>query len=85
MTAHVVQVVAAGEKQRIDSGDLEYSSALAGRLQTLSGRVAEAEVLFDRNVEAAIAEYAGSIGASLIVTSTHGRSGTSRLVLGSTA
>ena len=85
VTAHVVQVVAAGEKPRIDSGDPEYSSALAGRLQTLSGRVAEAEVLFGRDVEAAIAEYAGSIGASLIVTSTHGRSGTSRLVLGSTA
>jgi len=85
VTARVVQVIPPGDEQSTDGDELAYAASLAERFSTLSGRSAQAEVLFDRDVETAVAEYAGSVGASLIVTSTHGRSGTSRFVLGSTA
>ena len=63
----------------------EYVSSLAARFRTLSGRSAEVKVLVGRDVEAAVAESARAVGASLIVTSTRGRSGPARFVLGSTA
>lgn len=85
VTARVVRVVAPSDDQAADGDELAYASSVAGRFSTLAGRSAAAEVLFGRNVEATVAEYAATVGASLIVTSTHGRSGTSRFVLGSTA
>ena len=85
VTARVVQVVPKRNERSTDGDELAYVTSLAGRFSTLAGRSAEAELLFGRDIEAAVAEYAASIGASLIVTSTHGRSGTSRFVLGSTA
>ena len=83
VTARVVQVVQPGPQAR--SEDEAYAESLAGLLATLSGRSAESQVLYDRDIEGAIAGYAASIGASLIVTSTHGRAGTSRFILGSSA
>lgn len=83
--AHVVQVVTDGGTQTDDDGVPAYLASLAGRFSTLSGRSAESTVLTGRDIDATVAEYARSIGASMIVTSTHGRSGTSRFVLGSTA
>ncbi len=85
VSARVVQVVRPGDEQASSDDESAYLSTLAGRFTTLSGRSAEAELLSDPDVESAVAEFAASIGASLIVTSTHGRSGTSRFVLGSIA
>ena len=85
VTARVVQVIPRRNERSSDGDELAYATSLAGRFSTLAGRSAEAEILIGRDIEAVVAEYAGSIGASLIVTSTHGRSGTSRFVLGSTA
>lgn len=83
--AHVVQVVTDGVTQTGDDDVPASLASLAGRFSTLSGRPAEPTVLNGRDIEATVAEYARSIGASMLVTSTHGRAGTSRLVLGSTA
>lgn len=83
VTARVVQVVQPGTEPTSEAD--AYTASLASLLTTLSGRSAESEVLRDRDIEGAVAAVAASIGASLIVTSTHGRAGTSRFILGSSA
>lgn len=85
VTAHVVQVVPKGVEKTDRGGVAEYLVSIAQRFSTLSGRSAEANVLHGRDIEVAVAEHASSVGASMIVVSTHGRSGTQRFVLGSTS
>lgn len=85
VAAQVVQVVPPRDERSDDGGELAYVASLAGRFSTLSGRSAEPFVLYDRDIEGAVAAHAASVGASMIVTSTSGRSGASRFVLGSTA
>jgi nucleotide-binding universal stress UspA family protein len=84
-TARVVHVLPPGDERSTDADELAYVSALAGRFSTLSGWSAEPNVLYGRDTEGVVADHAASIGASMIVTSTRGRSRTSRFVLGSTA
>lgn len=83
--ARMVNVVQPGKKPTVDEGKEPYPASLAHLFTTLAGRPADAQVLEERDVESAVADHAASIGASLIVTSTHGHAGTSRFVLGSTA
>jgi nucleotide-binding universal stress UspA family protein len=51
----------------------------------MTGRPVEFETLHSRHPANAIAEFAESINASLIVASTHGRTGLARLAHGSVA
>ena len=61
----------------------KYLNEIAGRLRG-GGRNVESKVLVGRAAEA-LAEFASQEGADLIVVATHGRSGVSRWVWGSTA
>lgn len=83
----VVSVLAANAAQSrgADVSESMYVKRQAERLQDRLGRVAEYEVLHGGSPAEAIAAYADSIGAGLIVMCTHGRSGLRRLVMGSVA
>lgn len=67
--------------------DLEQSSVMhrARELSRSTGRPVEYEVLHAGDPAWAIVDFADSVDASLIVMSTHGRSGVRRLALGSVA
>ncbi len=81
----IIQVV---EPDALISGDVDpsaYTARLARRLATESGHPVQFEVLHGHDVHDKIADFADSLHASLIVASTHGRSGTARIVTGSTA
>lgn len=60
-----------------------YTSRLAHDLQMLSGHPVQFDELHGTHAGATVAEYASSRNASLIVASSHGRSGWSRLTMGS--
>jgi nucleotide-binding universal stress UspA family protein len=67
-------------------GDLAgavYLSRLAAELREASDHRIEFDELHDSNPTGAICDYAARHEASLIVTSSHGRSGLSRLAMGS--
>ncbi len=66
-----------------DLGDAVYLSRLAAELREASGHPVEFDELHDGNPTDAVCEYARRHGASLIVASSHGRSGLSRLAMGS--
>ncbi len=68
-----------------DVAESVYISRVAHQLTSMSGRPVQAEVLHGRHPVEVVTKYAKSIGASLIVAGTHGRTGASRLTLGSTA
>lgn len=61
-----------------------YPARLAKKLAASSGHPVEFEELHHRHPERAVPEYASRHGASMIVASSHGRSGLSRLAMGST-
>lgn len=84
-SAHVVNVVQPGKQSAVSEADVPYPASVADLFTTLAGWPAQAHVIEERDVESAVTGHASSIGASLIVTSTHGRAGTPRFVLGSTA
>ena len=63
--------------------DVNEPHHLAQRIAALTGHEAEFEVLHGRHSGAAVAEFARSIGARMIVCSSHGRTGWDRLALGS--
>ena len=64
--------------------ELDYLASTARRFVTDS-RVPTATQLLDGAIGPAIKEYVQRIGATLVVISTHGRTGLSRMWLGSTA
>ena len=63
--------------------DGNYPRAIARRVTELAGREADFDALYERHAGPAVAAFAASVGAGLIVCSTHGRTGWGRLALGS--
>ena len=68
-----------------DVSESAYPARLARKLSNESGHVVHFEMLHGKHVHDEVADFANSMNASLIVASTHGRTGMSRLVIGSTA
>ncbi len=81
----IVEVVQPDVADGSEADRARYPQLLAQRLTALSGHTVEHEVLLDRNPDSAIAAFAEELNASLIVSSTHGRTGMPRFVAGSTA
>lgn len=81
----IVAVTEPDAEVRPDVQESAYPARLARRLSEQSGHSAQFEVLHGSHVHEEIATFASSIGAALIVTCTHGRTGMSRFVIGSTA
>jgi nucleotide-binding universal stress UspA family protein len=65
--------------------DSTYPAGVARRLARQSHHPVDFEVLHDEHPGRAIGRFAGDIGASLIVASTHGRAGLARFAIGSRA
>jgi nucleotide-binding universal stress UspA family protein len=63
--------------------DTAYTSRLASDLRMLSGHQVQFDELHDSHPVAAVVDFATRLSASLIVASSHGRSGWSRLTMGS--
>lgn len=80
----VVTVNEAGETVTGDASESSYPSRLAHTLSDQTGREVEFEVL-NGKPERAICDFAASLPASLIIASTHGRTGFSRIAAGSVA
>lgn len=68
-----------------DLNESAYPARLARKLSQESGHAVQFDVLHGRHVHDEVASYAETLGASVIVASTHGRTGMSRFVIGSTA
>jgi nucleotide-binding universal stress UspA family protein len=68
-----------------DTFATSYAARAARRLRAMTGRPAEFELLHDRDAAQAVADFAASIDAELIVAGTHGRAGLGRLAHGSVA
>lgn len=66
-----------------DTFETAYPARLAKELSSLSGHAVEFDELHGKHPAIAVAEYATRHDASLIVASSHGRTGVSRLALGS--
>jgi nucleotide-binding universal stress UspA family protein len=79
----VVEVLDPDQVRAHDTTESSYASRLARDIGRLSHHDAQFEVLHSKHPGKAIADFAESIGASLIVASTHGRTGLARLTLGS--
>jgi len=73
----------AEEQQRVKRELEKYLQAVAKRLEPVAASV-QTSVRFGRPADEILA-FAGDVGADLIATSTHGRSGISRWVFGSVA
>ena len=81
----VVEVHDPAQVQVPDTTESSYAARLARDISRRSHHDAQYEVLHSNHPGKAIADFAESIGASLIVASTHGRTGLARLTLGSVA
>lgn len=84
----LVQVLDPASVQHLkegDSGDWVYLRALSDRLQNEKGIAASWDVLHGTHPGHEITAYADAEPGSLIVLSTHGRSGLTRLAMGSVA
>jgi nucleotide-binding universal stress UspA family protein len=68
-----------------DVSESAYPARLARKLSNDSGHVVHFEMLHGKHVHDEVVSFADNLKASLIVASTHGRTGMSRLVIGSTA
>lgn len=68
-----------------DVAESAYPARLARQLAADSGHPAQFDVLHGHDVHDVIADFAESMHASMIVASTHGRTGLARFVVGSTA
>lgn len=68
-----------------DVSETAYPARLARNLAKNSGHPVQYEVLHGEHVHDEITDFASELGAALIVASTHGRTGMSRFVIGSTA
>jgi nucleotide-binding universal stress UspA family protein len=81
----VVEVLDPDQQHPHDVVESSYAARLAHELTSQSHHDTQYEVLHSKHPGAAIGDFAESIGASLIVASTHGRTGLARLTLGSVA
>ena len=81
----IIEVVEPDSDGTGDVSHSAYPARLARRLAANSGHPVQFEVLRGHPVHDEVADFASSLGASLIVASTHGRSGMPRFVVGSTA
>jgi nucleotide-binding universal stress UspA family protein len=81
----VVEVLDPDQERVQDVVESSYAARLARDLAGQSHHEVQYEVLHHKHPGVAIGQFAESIGASLIVASTHGRTGLSRLTLGSVA
>ena len=75
-----VEQPARGEGDVLESAN---PHRLANRVAALTGQQAEFEVLHGANSGTAVADFARSLGARMIVCSSHGRTGLAWLALGS--
>ncbi|NND73724.1 MAG: universal stress protein [Ilumatobacter sp.] len=80
----IVQVLEPNLRLPPDVSEAVYTSRLAHRLTALTNRPVQTEVLHGRDPVDAVNTFAASVGASLIVAGTHGRTGAARLTMGST-
>jgi nucleotide-binding universal stress UspA family protein len=83
--AWVTTVISTANGNPYNSAEAAYPRQLAKTLRSLTHRPVEFEVLHAREPASAIADFAAEIDASLIVASTHGRTGAARLAFGSVA
>ena len=81
----IVEVLDPDQVHVPDVLESSYPARLARELGRESHQDVQYEVLHSKHPGNAIGEFAESIGASLIVASTHGRTGLARLALGSIA
>jgi nucleotide-binding universal stress UspA family protein len=81
----VVEVLEPGQAHAQDLVESSYAARLARDLAKTSHHVVQFETLHHKHPGKAVGEFADAIGASLIVASTHGRTGLARLALGSVA
>lgn len=81
----IVQVLDPDLQLPPDVSESVYTARVAHRMKAQTGREMQTEVLHGRHPAEMVTSFAASIGASLIVASTHGRTGAARLTLGSTA
>lgn len=84
-TPWIVLVLEPDTRTGEDVSETSYPSRLAKSLSSSSHHEVEFEVLHDKHPARAVTDYARSIDAGLIVTSTHGRSGLARIRAGSVA
>ncbi len=84
-TPWIVEVLTEVVPAGIDVFESSYTNRLAHDLQAQSHHDVEFDVLHGPSAAKAITDYALHNKASLIVMSTHGRTGLSRLSMGSTA
>ena len=82
--ADVSFAMSAGWDEELREGESEYLTRTANRLAQENG-IAVETALLDDPVASAIARYVAKVEASLLVMTTHGRTGLSRAWLGSTA
>jgi len=75
--------VAAETPSRIDTVESAYPSRLAKELRSSSGHPVEFDELHGRHPDQDVPDYATRHEASLIIASSHGRSGLSRVLMGS--
>jgi len=81
-------IIAVAEPDTVAPSDVSesaYPARLARKLSAASGHDVHFEMLHGKHVADAVASFAASSKASLIVASTHGRTGLARFVIGSTA
>lgn len=69
----------------VDTFESAYPAQLAHYLESMSKHPVEFEVLHGGDPAMAVADFAASIDAGLLVATTHGRTGLARLTLGSVA
>ena len=81
----VVEVLAPDQVRVPDTTESSHAARLARDIGLASHHDTQYEVLHSKYPGKAIGDFAESIGASLIVASTHGRTGLARLTLGSVA
>jgi nucleotide-binding universal stress UspA family protein len=80
----IVEVAAPDVQTGGDVAESAYPARLARKLASQSGHPVQFDVLHGRDVHAQVADFADSMKASMIVASTHGRTGLARFVIGST-
>lgn len=84
-TVWVIEVAEPDVQVPADVGGGGYVSRLARELTKSTGHQMQFEVLRHHHPDQAVAEFAESNEAALIVATTHGRTGMARLVMGSVA
>lgn len=80
----IVEVTSPDVQTAADVTESAYPARLARKLASQSGHPVQFDVLHGRDVHQQVADFADSMNASMIVASTHGRTGLARFVIGST-